>query len=292
MQPKNWDECLKPLQELIMQPIIFNDLSITLLDALSALHDKDWSVEVHRHPWFEFNYVSEGSLYTTLKGSEFLTVVGQVYIIPPGTFHSHRHCNHEGDNGFCLRWQLEKVETSEASIKLPDCASDIIKVVSAIRPYGIEMHADQLVERMNGVKTLYSKQSVFIQWLISLYEFWNGKDSEKSYGNDHEKVLVQQAILYLSEYYTNHLNVQDVAISLNISYRHLTRIFKNITGVTIIEKLNDIRINEAKKLLKETDKPIREIARSVGFDNEYYFTTIFSHHSFITPSKFRSKFKE
>jgi transcriptional regulator GlxA family with amidase domain len=72
----------------------------------------------------------------------------------------------------------------------------------------------------------------------------------------------------------------------------LARIFKHITGVTIVEKLNDIRINEAKKLLKETDRTIREIARGVGFQNEYYFTTMFSQNSYITPSKFRSKFKE
>jgi AraC family transcriptional activator of pobA len=288
----NWDDNIKPVQKLIMQPVAFNDLSVTLLDALSALHGTDWLVKEHRHPWFEFNYISEGSAYTTLNGSEFLTVAGQVYIIPPGLFHSHRHYNHEGDNGFCLRWQLEKTEAPGMHLKLSECAQDIIRTLSACRTYGIQMNACELVEKVSRAKNLTVKQSVFVQWLISLYEFWGGKSSEKPYQNDHEKILVQQAMLYLSEYYANDLSVQDVADSLNVSYRHLARIFKHVTGNTIIEKLNDIRINEAKKLLKDTDKPIYEIAREVGFDNEYYFTTVFSCHSHITPSKFKSKFKD
>ena len=291
MWSTNWGESLSPLQELILQPIIFNNLSVTLLDVLPAMHDRDWFVEKHRHPWFEFNYISEGSTYVTLNGSEFLAVAGQIYIIPPGIFHSHRHCNHEGDNGFCLRWQLERVDDSAACIKLPESSADIIRTLSACRPYGIKMNAPELVERVSDKKTPVAKQSEFLQWLITLYEFWSEKSCEKSYPNDHEKVLVRQALLYLSEYYANDLSVQEVANSLNISYRHLARIFKHITGITIIEKLKDIRINEAKKLLKETDRPIREIARVVGFDNEYYFTTIFRHHTDITPSGFRNRFK-
>jgi AraC family transcriptional regulator, transcriptional activator of pobA len=292
MEPIFWDEYLKPLQDLIMQPIIFNDLSITLMDAIPAPHDGDWAVETHRHPWFEFNYVSEGAAYTKLEDNEFLVSVGQSFLIPPGNFHSHRNCDHQGDNGFCLRWQLEKVEVLEGSINICQSAVDIIKVLSSHKPKCIEGNADMLIESLSKAKSLAAAQAAFIHWLLSLYEICGGQDLNRVYNNDHEKILVQQAIVYLTEYYAHDLSVKDLANSLNISYRHLARIFKHITGVTIVEKLNDIRINEAKKLLKDTDRTIREIAREVGFQNEYYFTTIFSQTSYITPSKFRSKFKE
>jgi AraC family transcriptional regulator, transcriptional activator of pobA len=292
MEPIFWEEYLKPLQNLIMQPIVFNDLSITLMDAIPALHDREWSMETHRHPWFEFNYVSEGAAYTKVEDNEFLTSAGQSYLIPPGTFHSHRNCDHQGDNGFCLRWQLEKVEVMKESLNVCQSAADIIKILSSHKPMCINGNADVLIDWVNKPKSLAATQSVFIHWLMSLYEICGGQDLFGAYNNDHEKILVQQAIVYLTEYYAHDFSVKDLANSLNISYRHLARIFKHITGVTIVQKLNDIRINEAKKLLKETDRTIREIAMVVGFQNEYYFTTIFSQNSYITPSKFRSKFKE
>jgi transcriptional regulator GlxA family with amidase domain len=103
--------------------------------------------------------------------------------------------------------------------------------------------------------------------------------------------MIRQALLYLNEYYAQPLKVQDLANSLNVSYRHLARLFKQVTGVTIIGKLNDIRVNQAKNLLKDTDVTIRDIALRVGFENEFYFTNIFSHYTYTTPSAFRKKFR-
>lgn len=95
----------------------------------------------------------------------------------------------------------------------------------------------------------------------------------------------------MSEYYANEIHVMELANLVNVSYRSLARSFKQATGMTIIKKLNDIRIHEAQKLLRNTEKPIRQIAVEVGFENEYYFSRIFSHRTCITPSEFRKKFK-
>lgn len=291
MTPLLWDERLKPLQKIIMQPVIFNNLSITLLDALPALHEKDWVIDTHRHPWFEFNYVSEGAVYTSIEGFEFLTGAGHSYIIPPGTFHSHRYCDYQGDNGLCLRWQLEELPQNADMAKTPNSASKLIKVLSVPRPFCVDVNAAVLVERISRVKSHAAMQAIFTEWLLSLFDMLNACEEDPNIQNDHEKVSVRQALLYLSEYHTQDLNVQELANSLNISYRHLARMFKHVTGMTIIENLNNIRVNEAKKLLKETDKPIREIAQKVGYENEYYFTTIFNKYAYTSPSKFRKQFK-
>jgi AraC family transcriptional regulator, transcriptional activator of pobA len=292
MPPSAWEDNIKPLQELITQPIRFNDLSITLLDAIWALHSRDWSIETHRHPWYEFNYVSEGALYTTIEGCEFLTAAGHFYLIPPGTYHSHRYCNHEGDNGFCLRWQLERISFPGETENISALGARIMEVLSIPRPFCTAWNAGELIENASKCSNIAVLQSEFLRWLLSLYELWEDKGKETTYEHEREKALVQQAILFLSEYYASDIPVQDLANSINISYRHLARIFKQVTGLTIVEKLNDIRVYEAKKLLKDTDKTIREIAREVGFENEYYFSNTFTHRAYTSPSKFRKRFRE
>lgn len=282
-----WEGKTRQLQQLIMKPMTFNDLCLTVIDIVSARHSKDFIVAPHRHPWFEFNYLSEGELYTTVGEHEFMASAGQFFLIPPGVFHSHRHSNYQGDDGFCLRWQLSEMLLSPESPH-NKIASDIIATLSVPRPYSITVDCSKFIEAVQNHHGA-ALQLDFMQWIISLYDLWGAKENVKTKRNDHESILVNTAILYLEEYFYNALNVEDVANSLHVSYRHLARIFKRITGLTIVEKLNDIRMNKAQKLLIETDKPIREIAKEVGFKNEYYFSNMFNVTLYITPSQFRKK---
>ncbi len=281
-----WEESLKPLQKLIMKPVLFNDLAITLVDALPARHDQDWTVDEHRHPWFEFNYVSDGGLCTTMDGCEFSTEAGFSLLVPPGVYHSNRHSNHRGDDGFCLRWQLEVAESGKNGQGSDAIAGRVIEALSIVRAGSFKCNAPELVES-GAVISGILLQSHFATWILSLCELWNKDAEERASENDRVKVVVRQALLYLAEYYASDLGVKEVADSLHVSYRHLARIFKQVTGFTIIEKLNHIRINHAKKLLLETDKTIREIALEVGFNNEFYFSNIFNQYALITPSLFR-----
>ena len=72
------------LRSLIGKPIRFDGSTLILLDVLDAAHPRDWTYESHYHPWYEFNYLQEGALYTTLGDTEFLIQKGQFFLIPPG----------------------------------------------------------------------------------------------------------------------------------------------------------------------------------------------------------------
>jgi len=85
--------------EILMNPILYNDLAVTFLDFGRVRHDQNWQVGTHRDPWYEFNFIATGSVYTTIAGEEFLASGGSFFLIPPGVPHSHRHHAHEGDEG-------------------------------------------------------------------------------------------------------------------------------------------------------------------------------------------------
>lgn len=290
----HWEEQLNIVKRLIMHPIQFQDVKITLLDALNAGHPSDWAVEEHWHPWFEFNFVDSGACYTTLAGKEFYIEAGQSYLIPPGMIHSHRHANYTGDNGFCLRWQiaeLEAVDLDGGHMRTRDKASDIIDVLSQPRPYAFDGNTELLLSFVKDSMGLASLQTAMIHWLWQLYESWKTDLVEPVEHRGKYDPLVEQVMIYMQNYYNKPLKVQNIADSLHVSYRNLARTFKEKTGLTLIEKLNDIRINEAKKLLMETDKTLGEIAGDTGFANEYYFSTIFRRYAMNSPTEFRENLK-
>ena len=108
MTYSTWDEKIKTLQMLVMKPTFFSGLKITLIDVLSAYHQKGWKTDDHRHPWFEFNYISSGTMTTSFKEEDLLTKKGQYLLIPPGIYHNNH--NLDIDDGFCLRWQIEVLD--------------------------------------------------------------------------------------------------------------------------------------------------------------------------------------
>ena len=78
-----------------------------------------------------------------------------------------------------------------------------------------------------------------------------------------------------------------VAQAVQMSYFHFSRAFKQSTGVSPNVYLTEKRIERAKKLLKETDVPLADIALRTGFASQSHFTTTFCKLAWTTPKAFR-----
>jgi AraC family transcriptional regulator of adaptative response / methylphosphotriester-DNA alkyltransferase methyltransferase len=68
---------------------------------------------------------------------------------------------------------------------------------------------------------------------------------------------------------------------------HLHRTFKRITGITPVDYVQQTRMAKATGYLKDTDKPIADIALSVGMPNTSYFITLFKKKTGLTPTDYR-----
>jgi YesN/AraC family two-component response regulator len=66
-------------------------------------------------------------------------------------------------------------------------------------------------------------------------------------------------------------------------------IFKEQVGLTVIEYVNKVRINEAEKLLEKTTLDIKEVAKSVGINGYFEFTQLFKRMIGVTPSGYRNQ---
>ncbi len=99
--------------------------------------------------------------------------------------------------------------------------------------------------------------------------------------------LVRLAMAYLHENYAEPLSRRDIARHVGITEDHLTFCFRQELGTTPIEYLQRFRINQAKRLLKETERSVTEIALDVGFSDSGYFSRIFRREVGMAPETFR-----
>ncbi|MBP3961663.1 AraC family transcriptional regulator [Paenibacillus lignilyticus] len=104
--------------------------------------------------------------------------------------------------------------------------------------------------------------------------------AQKSYDFSH---LLQT----LRERYRESISVNDAARMVNLSPTHFCKIFKQVTGKTLIEYIHMLRVQEAERMLLDTDYPVAEIAERAGFSNMTYFGRVFKKVRNLTPSAIR-----
>jgi len=93
---------------------------------------------------------------------------------------------------------------------------------------------------------------------------------------------------YLRKHYDQDISLKTAAKMVNLTPNHLCKVFKKVTGKTLIEYTHHLRTNEAERLLIETDEPISEIAEKVGFGSITYFGRVFKKIKNMSPSDKRN----
>jgi signal transduction histidine kinase/DNA-binding LacI/PurR family transcriptional regulator/DNA-binding response OmpR family regulator len=99
--------------------------------------------------------------------------------------------------------------------------------------------------------------------------------------------LVRSAMAFIHENYAEAISRRDIAQRIGLTEDHLTFCFRQELGTTPIAYLQRYRINQAKRLLKESQQTITDIAEHVGFADRGYFSRIFHREAGMSPEAFR-----
>ena len=106
------------------------------------------------------------------------------------------------------------------------------------------------------------------------------------------KRLVEQAKLIIETHNEEIIDMQEVAASLGISYDHFRHVFKEQTGMAPYEYHLQLRLNQAKELLRETSLSVAKIGAALGFVDASYFSNIFKRKVVRRPGEWRSSTRQ
>ena len=123
--------------------------------------------------------------------------------------------------------------------------------------------------------------------LLLRYVPYETDDSKNSIIGHKSKELVQSAIFYIEENYSENISLLSLANHLGISKYYLSRLFNRLTGQAFRTYLNNIRLDKAQKLLYSTDKSIIDIAFECGFNSLRTFNRVYKENKGVVPSDYR-----
>lgn len=99
---------------------------------------------------------------------------------------------------------------------------------------------------------------------------------------------VNMAIAFIAENYSRAISVRDIAKLLHLSPNYLNAVFKRRTGKPILRHIIELRMEAARKLLLETDLPVKAIAMKTGIEDSLYFCRLFKANNRVSPTEFRA----
>ena len=109
--------------------------------------------------------------------------------------------------------------------------------------------------------------------------------------NPHADSVVRTCEQWLDEHFRESDAIRQAVELANIPERTLKRRFKTATGTTLIEYLQNLRIEAAKQLLESGQLPVDEISVEVSYEDPSFFRRLFKRSTGLTPSQYRRMFQ-
>ena len=111
-------------------------------------------------------------------------------------------------------------------------------------------------------------------------------NTEVEQTDDRECVIMERALKYIQNNFNKDISLADVSAHVYLSEHYFGSIFKKNKSEGFVKYLNNLRIDEAKKLLQTGRYSVKEISVKVGFQNCNYFIKLFKSYTGITPKQY------
>ncbi|MDB5397563.1 MAG: AraC family transcriptional regulator [Rhodospirillales bacterium] len=231
---------------------------------------------------------SSGSFESFTKANDFFSI-GQVLFIPAA---SPLRIRADGGPAETLRCSFSREKLSQIT-----GYRDLVKPSTMLHTLNIRERwiSESLLRLEKAIMESTERSLRFADALASalLMEISRYLDKRETVEGFQRGGLAPRTLKKIIEYLNENerVTVDDVCELSGYSRRHLGRAFKQATGATIYDAIEEVRFSRASKLLEKTDLRVREIATKVGFSDASSFSVAFQRISGETPSDHRARLR-
>lgn len=165
---------------------------------------------------------------------------------------------------------------------------EVYKEILAVFYFGTHSYnivvANQYTELVLRLERLGTIEEVFTNLSVYISKVLNNWLEEKQYV---ESKPIRMAKHYIGEYYYQSLTLEVVSKEIGFNPTYFSTMFKKETGKNFSEYLKEVRIENAKTMLLNTEQSVEDISYAIGYLDIKYFSRLFKKLTGITPTEFR-----
>lgn len=246
---------------------------------------KNTSLFTHWHEHMELLYFTKGSCLMTCNGQTFPVEAGDLVVVNSNEIHSYASADNL-EHFYVILYPHFFSDISFRNFRF----QSLIKSDVFVKERIFDMYKEYANRRVGNDMMIKSYAYSLITYLMR--QFSVIQISDKDY-NSHILKLnrLDQVLKYISDHYNEKISIPKLAEQIFLTESHFCRFFKKSTGKTPVNYINELRVERAAVLLKNTDESITKIAAHVGFDDVNYFSRVFKKEKGISPGNFKSQNK-
>lgn len=237
----------------------------------------------HCHDYYEIYFLENGNRRYTIENAVYDIKKYDVVLIPPNVYHK------TNGNAFKRRLlefssgYLDKYYTSAAAASMLSCFSADRRVVSLSKD-----DFEYLAALLDKIRCREPEHCYAL--LAEILIFLGGTGGTDAIEAAELSGTLTAGILeYIRDNFKSISSIDEIANNFHITKYYLCRLFKKNTGITIMEYMNRLKIENVKALLRSgTKKSVTDAALESGFNSPIYMSHLFKQTTGMTPREYRS----
>lgn len=247
------------------------------------------------HPFYEFIYVEKGSITCNMQNERIALHKNDFFLIPPDCPHAY-HVEHADGATImvvCFKSKSNMIPIIRGVQYLDDEIKETVKKILTEARATFVFPFDKKLT-LNSHPRLGSQQLIenyIEEVLIKLVQSvtYNNQNVQiATNASDVKKSITREIVKMLESNVYSKITLSDICGQMFYSKTYLNEIFKELNGVTIMQYYLDLKINEAKILLKNKES-ISSISEKLCFESPQYFAKAFKSRVGKTPTKYRKE---
>ncbi|MFM9281751.1 AraC family transcriptional regulator [Paenibacillus jiagnxiensis] len=250
----------------------------------------------HWHEHMELLYFVSGKAVIECNSMSYEVSGGDLIVLNSNDLH-HGICRSEQLRYYCLIMDISLLQSQspdaiETKFIVPILQNRVLFQHHIRNDESLHACMDSIVEEFKSKESGYelSIKSSMYRLLTILFRNYVTAAPPLPYETNRRKNLERFTPIfeYISGHLGEELSVHELARMAGLSRFHFSRLFSELTGRTVSEYINQLRINKSEYLLIHTDMTISEIAWTTGYNDISYFSRTFKKYKSVSPSELRA----
>jgi len=255
------------------------DKTLPFFISLAGITHKDRAYKIIRpnSNCLCLEYILEGEGYVVYNGKTYHLKEGDSYLLPPGKDHYYFSNRSKPWEKIWFNAEGSLINNLLSVYNLSDA---VIFKNCNIYEYIYNVH---LIGKNNSLSTAakHERSSLIFHEILQFLYNHNQKPGFSS-----ETELIKN---HIENNLSQNITLSELSKLVYLSESQVIRLFKRETGKTPYDYILDLKISRAKNLLINTNLMVKQIASSLGFCDEHYFSYIFRKKTNRTPSQYRKE---
>ncbi|MBE7051105.1 MAG: AraC family transcriptional regulator [Ruminococcaceae bacterium] len=245
----------------------------------------NWSLGQEKFAQNKFYYIKNGRCEIVIEGKKYEGKAGRWFFIPAGVSHYYQNDKTAPFSKYWMHFDLYPNTVDFFKIlNLPY----YIDIENAETQKNVDRFFDEFTKAVHGDQICDKlREKVCLIELFGSYITLANQSKKQPSVKRQSDTLVDNVTKYIENNIDKNLSIKNLSEFCHLHPNYFIRTFKEKTGLTPAKYMRTLKLENAKRLLEESDLSIIEVMNRVGFDDAAHFSKLFKSYFGMSPKKWR-----